>query len=536
MRTRLVIVIVVLIAAGAAVMAPLGANGRRAEVAMLKKIGSQVSDRAGVIAIEASDPVPYVASQPDPRTFVVELREVVALGFADNFSVDPRHPVAAVKVESAQAVDGVSVARIRMTLTQPSRPRVRSARNVIYVEADRLDRVPTTAGTISTAGPASAIRDVRVTRRGAATAVTLLGTGPLAATSVTQPKDGQPRLVLDLPNVTSALPAVTKVGQGPVGDVRIGLNPRAPLVTQVVMDLARPAAHRLESSPDGNDLTVLFDEPSAEPFTALTKTSPVPQTPAAPARLQQAAAKAQAPATQIPVGGATPQRYTGHPVSLDFQGADLRAVLRTFAEISGLNIVIDPTIQGTVDVALRDVPWDQALDIILRANKLGYVVDGTIVRVAPLTVLADEEAQRRKLSDEQALSGELRMLTRALSYARGEDLRALITATVLSQRGSIQTDPRTNTLIINDLADRLTRANDLLTTLDRPAAAGRDRSAHRADDARVRADARRAVGLQRPRGAGTRQHAAALVPESGERRRPHDRGPGPGSGCHELGR
>ena len=64
-------------------------------------------------------------------------------------------------------------------------------------------------------------------------------------------------------------------------------------------------------------------------------------------------------------------------------------------EISGLNLVIDPTIQGTVDVALRDVPWDQALDIILRANKLGYVIDGTIVRIAPLTVLADEEAQRR---------------------------------------------------------------------------------------------------------------------------------------------
>ena len=69
--------------------------------------------------------------------------------------------------------------------------------------------------------------------------------------------------------------------------------------------------------------------------------------------------------------------------------ADLRAVLRTFAEISGLNIVIDPSIQGTVDVSLRDVPWDQALDIILRANRLGYSVDGTIVRIAPLTVLAE---------------------------------------------------------------------------------------------------------------------------------------------------
>src|SRR5262249_37359624 len=73
------------------------------------------------------------------------------------------------------------------------------------------------------------------------------------------------------------------------------------------------------------------------------------------------------------------KRFTGNPVSLDFQGADLRAVLRTFSEISSLNIVIDPAVQGTVDVALRDVPWDQALDIILRANKLGYLVDGTIV-------------------------------------------------------------------------------------------------------------------------------------------------------------
>ena len=83
----------------------------------------------------------------------------------------------------------------------------------------------------------------------------------------------------------------------------------------------------------------------------------------------------------------------------------MRAVLRTFAEISGLNVVIDPSIQGTVDVALRDVPWDQALDIILRANRLGYVIDGTIVRIAPLTVLADEEAQRQKLNEAQALAG-----------------------------------------------------------------------------------------------------------------------------------
>ena len=101
-------------------------------------------------------------------------------------------------------------------------------------------------------------------------------------------------------------------------------------------------------------------------------------------------------------------------------------MLRTFAEISGLNIVIDPAVQGSVDVSLRDVPWDQALDIILRANKLGYSVDGTIVRVAPLTVLADEEKQRRQLAEQQALAGELQVMTTTLSYATADQVKPLL--------------------------------------------------------------------------------------------------------------
>jgi type IV pilus assembly protein PilQ len=88
--------------------------------------------------------------------------------------------------------------------------------------------------------------------------------------------------------------------------------------------------------------------------------------------------------------------------------------------------------------------------------------------VAPLTVLASEEEERRKLSDAQALAGELNVLTRSLNYSKAADLRELITTTVLSQRGSIQFDARTNTIIIQDLADRLDRAAALITTLDRP--------------------------------------------------------------------
>ena len=465
------------VALALSVIAPLAANGPRSDLAVLKRIVSHVDERVGSVSIEASDPVPYVASQPDARTFVVELRDVAAAGVADRFVPDPRNPISAVHVESGRSADGSDVARVLISLNQPMRPRVRSARNVIVVEADRPEPGAASAAAVAMAGPSSAIRDVRVTRRGDATAVTLLGTGRLLTSSVEMPKDGPRRLQIDLPNVTSALPSVTPIKQGPVDRVQIGLSPTSPLVTRVTMQLSRAATYRLDSSVDGQDLTVVFDEPASAPAAKMasaadTKTPPVASVTAKAAAPAQAPAQPPAPAppasqAQTPAGG-SPTRFSGHPVSLDFQGADLRAVLRTFAEISGLNVVIDPTIQGTVDVALRDVPWDQALDIILRANKLGYVVDGTIVRVAPLSVLAEEEGQRRKLAEEQALSGELRVLTRSLSYAKAEDLKQLLTATALSQRGTIQTDSRTNTIIINDLPDRLDRAGQLLTTLDVP--------------------------------------------------------------------
>jgi len=458
------------------VMTPVGARAARAEAATLKRIASRVEGRAAIVTIEASEPVPYVATQPDPRSFIVELRDVVATGFADGFTADPRSPIADVAVENTRAEGGVQIARVRFSLSEPMRPRVRSARNVIYVEAERPDNTGTATDATRVSGPSSVIRDLNVARRGAATIVSLLGTGPLTPLSVATARDNPKRLVLSFANVSAALANSTNIDQGPVHRVSIGLDPSTPLVTQVVMELSRPSPFRVEPSDDRQTLSVVFDEPAAAQAISLAGAPRGPsQEPAVTMALAaQAPAIPVAPAAAVqgqPSPGAqsgTPTRYTGHPVSLDFAGSDLRAVLRTFSEISGLNVVIDPTIQGTVDLKLTDVPWDQALEIILRANKLGYALDGTIVRIAPLNVLADEEAQRRKLSEEQALAGELRVMTRALSYARAQDLREMLTQTVLSQRGSVQTDVRTNTIIIQDLAERLTRANDLLDTLDVP--------------------------------------------------------------------
>ena len=191
---------------------------------------------------------------------------------------------------------------------------------------------------------------------------------------------------------------------------------------------------------------------------------------AAPAQAQPPVLPSATAPSTVPERLTTQGRqYNGHQVSLDFQGADLRAVLRTFAEISGLNIVIDPAVTGTVDVALRDVPWDQALDIILRANKLGYSIDGTIVRISPISVLATEEKERSDLAKAQIETGTLTTVTRQLSYAKGEEIVTLLKqANILSQRGQAFVDQRTNTLIVTDLADRQQASTDLINQIDRP--------------------------------------------------------------------
>ncbi len=306
-------------------------------------------------------------------------------------------------------------------------------------------------------------------------------------------------------DVSGAVNAVEPGGAGPVAAVAVERSESLGAETaRVRISLARPVGYHVRS--DRNRILVDFDKPTGLAAAVTPSASPAPVDPIAAlgldpapadpnaAAADKAAAKlaSQTRATTSPAQATSPaptaalpgqqsaqgpagaqpapgqRQYTGEPVSLDFQGADLRSVLRTFSEISGLNVVIDPTVTGTVDVSLHQVPWDQALDIILRANKLGYIVDGTVVRIAPLTTLADEETQRRNLADQQALAGQLQVLTKTLSYAKAADLQPLLTASALSQRGTVQVDPRTNTLIITDLPERLQTASNLIQSLDKP--------------------------------------------------------------------
>ncbi len=495
-RISRLVMVAPMVAALAVTLAASGAPMARTDTPALKSISSRLDGAISTVLIEASEPVAYLTSQPDPLTVLVDLRNVDAAGFDARPIGSPLAPVAGVEIEHARAPDGSPVARVRVRLDRAAKHRVRSARNVIFVEVDRTGPALSIAASAHVAAAlarspaarpaATELRSVKATELATGYSVTLSGNGPLVATSVEDARDVPPRVLLDFHGVGAGrAPAVTNGSGGDVERVRVGVNSREPLITRVVIDLARMMPYTVETV--GDDLRVLFTRAVDATATIAQAPQPPPAQPAPvvvvppapappPAAPRPAAAGPQAPAPPQPpapvlIGGAgqTQRVFTGDPVTLDFQGADLRAVLRTFAEISnGLNIVIDPSINGTVDVSLRDVPWDQALDIILRANKLGYIVEGNIVRIVPLTVLAQEREEQRKLADATALAGDLRVLTRPLSYAKASDLVPIITRSALSSRGDVQVDARTNTLIIRDLADRLTSAAELITALDRP--------------------------------------------------------------------
>lgn len=161
----------------------------------------------------------------------------------------------------------------------------------------------------------------------------------------------------------------------------------------------------------------------------------------------------------------TGPKYTGKRISLNFKDADLKDVFRLFHEITGFNIVLDPAVAGTLTIVLENVPEDQALDIILKNNGLDKVFENNVIRIATTQKLASEAAARKALLEAQELEEEPITFTRSLSYAKAEQVTPIIKK-IMSKRGDVIMDARTNTLIISDLRDRQDPINRLIDALD----------------------------------------------------------------------
>ncbi|MCX6552239.1 MAG: AMIN domain-containing protein, partial [Acidobacteria bacterium] len=292
-----------------------GVSGHAAPPQRLNSVTTRTEAGVTTVVIETTEPVAYVTAQPDPLTLVIDLRNV-APGQAKASPVSGA--VANVAFEAITADDGTAVVRVRLLLTQPIKPQVRSKWNTVIVEfgqrqvsaatpaaaevkpaakpvvkpavnnpkASPDTAVPAVVTTPAPAAPApvpsTPVKSVALSAAPAASATTpagaatltkvesnvgpggtrivFTGTGALTVGTVEPAKDLPPRLVVDFPGAQFTVPALTAVGKGPVDRIRVAMNSRQPMVTRAVIDLKYPVSHRVESR-DGVVVLVL-DEPA----------------------------------------------------------------------------------------------------------------------------------------------------------------------------------------------------------------------------------------------------------------------------------
>ena len=336
------------------------------------------------------------------------------------------------------------------------------------------------------------------------------------------------RLVVDLYDTVLTAKADVWSVEGPqttVQRARVGQfqqsNPRP--ITRLVFDLKEPGVYSLDSDKSG--IVVSFyknlpadvkaapvQEPPAQTPAPkkdeAQKTAPAPvvaqevQKPAPAAKFdpppagetkteERLVAKAAATQPPPPLQGTAPavqekktaagqqdkfkpktvaaedNSYTGEILSLKFKDADLRDVVFYLAEFASLNVVFDSDVRGVVSVDLRDVPWDQALDLVLKQNKMGRSIEGNVLRIAPINVLTREQDEDRKVRESKELAGPVQTKTYPLSYSKAKDVAALLKSKV-STRGEMIIDERTNTLLLTDVKEKLDLIEKLITVVDTP--------------------------------------------------------------------
>ena len=365
---------------------------------------------------------------------------------------------------------------------------------------------------------AAIISSVAVTQATARASVRVEGEGTLEARAVRM--QNPDRLVLDFAATRMAVQKTIIPGvAAPVRDVRIGQF--RPDVARVVIDLLGAAPYQIGH--DGNALVINFEiqtdskvDTSAATLTASAKPafhysdaaprSSSHRSPAAgkvaapnfalpneltkpafalasfagdqPARpetqqaAQQAVQQASTAAATVATQGstATPaaasSKYTGEPISVNLKDVDLRDFFRLIHEISGLNVVLDPAVKGSLTIVLDEVPWDQALDIVLQNNGLDKQLNGNVLRIATRDTMKREAEGLRDLEKAQNDATAPVTVTRVLSYAKATALTGTLKK-FLTSKGDILADDRSNQLIIRDIPATIPVVDNLIRQLDR---------------------------------------------------------------------
>ena len=329
--------------------------------------------------------------------------------------------------------------------------------------------------------PAKAVTNIEVQRQADGVEVIITGDGVLTyQISRLQGK----RLVVDLPEVVNELHRnLVPVRDPLLKQIRIGSHTQ-PARVRLVLDLTRDAPYTVEKT--GTQLKVLLSETRAQaglPEGATPGSSAMPQgeklipPPIVGAagpyteqrRIQNLMAFPAQPKLGQSVAGSTPEgveRYSGKRISLDFQDAEISSVLRLIADVSGFNMVVGEGAKAKVTLKLLNVPWDQALDLILKLNQLGQIREGNIIWIDSLSNIAKlkEEAVRAHESTVKAEPLGTRIIY--LNYADATKTVDIVKSN-LTPRGEAKVDIRTNAVVVKDIAETIAKVEKLLRDIDR---------------------------------------------------------------------
>jgi type IV pilus assembly protein PilQ len=417
--------------------------------------GIDVREVNGTTEIEiiSTTPLTYTMYTSDPYRIVLEMQNTEV---KINKKVFDKAGVMEVVPSSVEGVQ--DAAKLEISLTDPVDVKPVQRGTSLLLTFDTPARSAEAEGE-KASGEAQAsgkvIENIALSKSGDKLLVTLSGNAEMMAKVLNADNN---KLVIDIPDFTTAVES-PRVSEPPLQGIRIGKHTDK---TRLVFDLTGPAVYNI--SPAGSQVVISFSMTGVAAPTAVAQAAEAPVDAAEKHEAQATASSCVLPEEE--------GRYIGAPINLDMQDADLVHIFRLIADVSGCNVVVNPKVSGKFTMRLIDVPWDQALDMILKNYDLDKRIVGNIIRIAKRKDFIDEDKDIAALIASKEEAGVLVSKAYRINYAEVSKVRGIIESHIKKEsakvRGNVIEDVRTGTLIINDVEQNHAKFQELIKTLDKP--------------------------------------------------------------------
>ncbi len=490
--------------------------GPQGPVVTLTKIEPHEADGRTEITVEGTGPIlQYTSFQlTEPLRLVVDIADAEVGNFKNKIEMKSgaitditpaqKDNIARLEIGLSQAVDTKvyqADGKLMIEVAKPGEEAKPATETAVPAQPQEAP-IPEQVGATEVYPAATVVSSVKATAGKKGVRVVITGDGALLAKIL---KLGGNRIAINIPGTKSKVrQKLVPVRKGGLLRVRVGQHTDK---VSVVLDLSKPMDYTV--TPEGKTLVIVLgpagvrkeekapqelaaaQEPPipvigketaapTEPVVASQETATAP--PAEKEMPQEAApavspsVKNERPAAAKPVTGiaanallANGSRYSGRKISLDLQDADLVNVMRLFAEVANLNIILSPDVKGKVTVRMVNIPWDQAMEIILKMNSLGFILDDNILRIASVGALTKEADDELRSKEAKKKAEDLITRIIPINYATAAGVEPTIKKS-LSPRGDTVVDVRTNTLIVKDIARAVDDVVALVKILDKPIA------------------------------------------------------------------